>query len=520
MPQKYDAIVIGSGLGGLTAGAMYARIGYRVLLLERNQNFGGAASVYQHGELSIESSLHETTNPHQENDPCHRIFKTLGILDDIEFISVPEFYEVRSKLLKIPFVFPHGLLHAKDVLKTRFPSHAQALDVLFDRFDKSGQIMNLMNGQHSGSWWLLHIPSLLIRFWPLLRELKKSLADVFQKLFDSDEAIKLALAANLGYYADDPQRMWWFFYTMAQGGYISGGGHYIRGGSQALTNRLIKVIEDNGGIARSGRLVTRILLDAQGKACGVEHESHDGSDTQTNEAPVLFGNAAPHVLAEALPADVRETFMQNYRDKPLSLSLFSINLGLSRHPVDFGVGSYSTVLIPDWMTSLSEYRCNTDLLKVLPGDRCPVLTIVDYSRIDTGLNIRPPYLMAVVGLDQLENWQSLSSEDYHHKRDQWLGAIIRWLDAEYPGLASAVMQKEMLTALSMHRYLNTPGGALYGFAPLPPKKLSLKHPPRTPKTTIEGLWLASAYANSGGFTGAILGGAMAARMAMYQKGER
>ena len=59
MPRSFDAIVIGSGLGGLTAGAVYAKSGKRVLVLERNASFGGAATVYRHNGLSIETSLHE-----------------------------------------------------------------------------------------------------------------------------------------------------------------------------------------------------------------------------------------------------------------------------------------------------------------------------------------------------------------------------------------------------------------------------------------------------------------------------
>jgi hypothetical protein len=59
VPRKFDAIVIGSGRGGLTAGALYARAGHRVLVLERNVQFGGAATVYRHGSLAIEASLHE-----------------------------------------------------------------------------------------------------------------------------------------------------------------------------------------------------------------------------------------------------------------------------------------------------------------------------------------------------------------------------------------------------------------------------------------------------------------------------
>ena len=76
MSRQFDAIVIGSGLGGLTAGALYARAGHRVLVLERNQNFGGAATVYRHGALAIEASLHEIDGLDPE-DPKAPILQAL-----------------------------------------------------------------------------------------------------------------------------------------------------------------------------------------------------------------------------------------------------------------------------------------------------------------------------------------------------------------------------------------------------------------------------------------------------------
>jgi flavin-dependent dehydrogenase len=60
MSRQFDAVVIGSGLGGLTAGALYARAGNRVLVLERNHNFGGAATVYRHGLPSRRRSTRST----------------------------------------------------------------------------------------------------------------------------------------------------------------------------------------------------------------------------------------------------------------------------------------------------------------------------------------------------------------------------------------------------------------------------------------------------------------------------
>ncbi len=65
----------------------------------------------------------------------------------------------------------------------------------------------------------------------------------------------------------------------------------------------------------------------------------------------------------------------------------------------------------------------------------------------------------------------------------------------------------------MARYLNTPEGAVYGFAPLPPDEPILAGFPRTPRTPVPGLYLASAFGGEHGFNGAILSGAEAARLA-------
>ena len=92
--------------------------------------------------------------------------------------------------------------------------------------------------------------------------------------------------------------------------------------------------------------------------------------------------------------------------------------------------------------------------------------------------------------------------------------IIADLDRQYPGIADAIVQREMATAETFHQYLNTPGGALYGFAPESRGFTPLA------ETAIAGLYLASAFTGGGGFTGAILGGAWAARAAARSDAKR
>jgi phytoene dehydrogenase-like protein len=65
----------------------------------------------------------------------------------------------------------------------------------------------------------------------------------------------------------------------------------------------------------------------------------------------------------------------------------------------------------------------------------------------------------------------------------------------------------------MASYLNTPEGAVYGFAALPAETPILMGFPRTPLTPIAGLYLASAFGGEHGFNGAMLSGAEAARLA-------
>ena len=517
MTDAYDAITIGSGLGGLTAAALYARAGHRVLVLERDAEFGGAATTYRHGELTIEASLHETAGLSAPGDPKGRILAALGILDELDFVPVGDFYEVRGRLFDPPFVLPHGFDAAEAALGSRFPRHRLAFRRFFDRLRAVQEAMSVVGEQHDSLWWFVHAPTLPLKLWPLLRDMKLTVSEVFDELFGDDEAPKLALAANLGYYGDDPDRLWWVFYALAQGGYLASGGTYIRGGSGALSRSLVGVVEAEGGTAQANRVVTEIMLDAHGRAVGVAHTAADGSDRVEDHAPVLFGNAAPNVLAAALPAEARSAFSAHYQDRHPSISVFSISLGLSRRPREFGFTNYSTILIPEWMNSLSDYARFADILADAPGERMPGLIIVDYSAVDSGLNPNGPCLVSVAGIDRVANWDGLDGAAYRAKRDGWLDAIVMTIDRSFPGFAGAVVHREMATAATMRHYLNTPDGALYGFAPEPPKGLPTLGSEKGVATTVPGLWLASSYGAVGGFTGTMLAGMLAAQAAMKSR---
>jgi phytoene dehydrogenase-like protein len=218
-----------------------------------------------------------------------------------------------------------------------------------------------------------------------------------------------------------------------------------------------------------------------------------------------------------LTEPARGRFLAAYTGRQLSISLFSIMLGLSRPPREFGVRTYSNFLMPRWMTRLGDFRRCAEIMGAAAGAApAPLLTLVDYSAIDSGL-AGPPYHVSVVGLDRVENWAGLDKAAYAAKRKQWLDRILGVIDGEFPGFGSHVAASQFNTALSIQQFLNAPQGAIYGFAPLPPKWPIWRGVERSPKTPVPGLYLASAYASSGGFTGAIMGGAAAAERILAER---
>ena len=511
MANDYDAIVIGSGLGGLTAGALYARAGHRVLVLEQNDRFGGAATTYRRGSMTIEASLHETAHPQAVADPKGEIFASLDLYQDIELVPVGDFQEVRCSLIGKPLVIPHGLDALGEHLIERFPYEAAAIRRFLKRVDSIQTATQIFMEKHNRLWWLAHGAGLPFRLWPVLRDWRASVSEAMERYFGDNEAIKIALAANLVYWSDDPDRMWWIFYVLAQGAFIQGGGNYIKGGSQVLSDRLVYRIREAGGEALAGHTAVEILLGEQGQVSGVRYRPRAGGADTISHAPVLFANASPHAVENMLPATVRDSFMAPYRDKPLSTSLFSIILGLNRRPAELGVSAYSTMIVPEWMERLSDLKHCAGLLADMPGSRLPVFGMCDYSHIESGLIDGGLFPVSIAGADRLSNWEGLSDTDYHARKNAWLDAVIGRLDEEWPGFADAVVQREIATARTMRDFLNTPGGAVYGFAPNVPERSLLSGPPRTPETPIKGLWLASAYAGFGGFSGAMYSGGMAAK---------
>ncbi len=476
---RYDVVVIGAGLGGLATAAILTKAGRKVLVIERSNSVGGAASSYKVGDLFVEGSLHETSDPHDASDPKHDVLTRAGVLDAVTFVPAGALYQVRGGPLDQPFVLPDNFDAASAALAKRFPEAKDGVAKLFV------QMQAIIAGDKT--------------------EATLSLKDKFDALFGDNECVKCALAANLAYYHDDPATLAWPHFATAQGRYLASGGRYVQGGSQRLSSALARIVMRSGGEIALRRLVTTVDADAK----TVTHSAKDGSAPKTVNYDRLVSNAAPETLSELLGGNAGKALIASYDNQSPSISLFALTLGLSKPPRELGFSSYSTQVLPPWLKRLADFSRGTTLMKDEPGDRMPPLSIVDYAAIKSGVPA-PPYVLSIFGPDHLSNWDSSDMDAYREKRGRWQTAIVGYLDGLYPGVHDAVVASSFNSALSVRQYLNAPNGAVYGFAPLPGA------PQRSPKTVLPGVYLSSAYAGVGGYTGVLQAAGVCADMILAE----
>ena len=101
--DKYDAIVIGSGMGGMAAALMLAHKGKKVVVLEKNSNFGGRLTSYKKDGFYPGYRCSCSIERYKRTD-CS-VFVAGRNENALKFTSVRPSNSFNGK----PFVFPHDL---------------------------------------------------------------------------------------------------------------------------------------------------------------------------------------------------------------------------------------------------------------------------------------------------------------------------------------------------------------------------------------------------------------------------
>ncbi len=474
MKRSYDAIVVGGGLGGLTAGAKLVREGMSVLLIEQHSQPGGCATTFQRGDYTLEVGLHEMDGP-GDRDMKRRIFNELGVTDAVEFLKVPEFYRFLHGETDI--TLPHEADLAAGVLKEHFPGEESGIDAYFN------QLLNQKRrkpGEESA-------PDI-------------SVGEFLDSITGNDE-LKLLLLGNLGYFHDDPYSLSLAYYTIAQGSYYTNGASFIKGGSQQFSDHLAGYIATNGGEVLLNHMATGFITGdsgVEGVTCRKRGRNNESELSFTAGTIVL--NISPESVAGWLPGGYSAAIGAEAGKHEPGASLLTVYYGFKGKLSDIGNRHYSTFIFDDSVRNQSD---------IAPNNRAPFerrsFTFVDYGQVDSGLAPEGKSVGAICCIDYLVEWKNLSKEEYRSKKREVADIFTARMESILPGFGDMTDYCDVGTPLTVERYIMTPGAAVYGFAQLPGRQ------PFDTGVLPGNIHLASAWGRTGGgFSGAIYGGYLCA----------
>lgn len=465
--------IIGSGLGGLTAGALLSLQGHKITMLEQHCNVGGSATTFKRkSDFTCEVSLHMMCGVYSDT-AIKQIFEALNVYNNVEFVRVPEFFRISSDSLE--FTMPDDIDKAISALSIKYPSEEKAIKKYFDLIKTISDEYRML---FTAPWW----KRVLFPFFfkNIVKYKTVSVKEVMDHLIKNEE-LKLILNANVSYVTDTIHDFSFLYHAIVQYAFYTGGGWYIKGGSQKLSDYLASVIKKNGGEIITNAEVTKIIHN--NKICTAVTYMHDKEKTTlTND--IVVSNLSPSSTYHLANIPYTE-------QKEVASSHLVIHIGFNQNLKSvYGKRAYSTFLFRN-IKSIDEYD------KRVQGDATvKSITFVDYSQIDSQLTDASKSFGAIYTTDYLSNWESLSKEAYRQKKQEVLDEYLNLLETEYPNIKESIEFVNVGTPKTMQKYLKTPHGTAYGFAPTN-RQFFRKPEVRSDKLT--NLYFAGAWVTGGGF---------------------
>ena len=122
--DSYDVVVVGAGIGGLTAAALLANKGLQVLLVDKNERAGGYAQSMERGGFTFDLAVHLISGCN-EGGTVRSVLDDLDVLDEVEFMKPAIFYRCIFPDFRIDVSI--GLKQFAEVHAREFPQEGQVL---------------------------------------------------------------------------------------------------------------------------------------------------------------------------------------------------------------------------------------------------------------------------------------------------------------------------------------------------------------------------------------------------------
>ncbi len=435
--KRYDAIVIGGGLGGLTTAAILSKEGLSVCLLEQHSVIGGCLQSFKRNGYILDTGMHYVGSLSQ-GQIMHQYFKYFGIIDSIQIKKLDENGFDH-------FHFPDGTHYCHPMgyenfigrLSEQFPQESKGIESLCASIKDVGKLITpeiLREGKISdGGVGYMSISA--------YNEIEKHIRD---------EKLRNVMAGNTGLYAGNRLTTSLYEYGMITHSNIEGA-YAFMDGSQQLADRLVDKIGLNGGEVRLNAKVSKIHL----KGDEVEYVQIDTGEVL--EARWVISSLHPSLTFSMLNNNevYKKAFFNRMNTLPNTYGLFTTYLLMKPDAVRYVNQNHYLFNSFDVWKVESDYKgFNIPLTLMCMQPNCNS----DYTGVVTLLTPMPYSIYGKWAGTVLGN----RGEDYIEFKEKFSEAVIDFVSQFYPDLKRSIERKYTASPLTYRDYTSTPDGCAYG----------------------------------------------------------
>jgi phytoene dehydrogenase-like protein len=453
--ERDDHLIIGSGLNALVFAAELSRChpGQTCRIFEKHSLAGGYATNFQRRESRFDCSLHKLSGINEHGNVAP-ILKALGLWDELT---------LRPSQVHCDACFPdqrvrlssHSYEEFQSRLRAEFPHEREGLSVFFRDVEVHGKngyhLFQILKGEYVPD------PDDLAYARRHLRRLNVS--EAFEARF-TDPRLRAVLAGPCLYVGGFPEDLSYQYYLHLLYSTLVCGNAYVQGGSQALSDALVRKIEAAGSQVHLRTEVARILVDGERRAFGVETSAGTflGRQVHVNAAPQF----AVDRLLPAVPG------MEKVRERLTALkpsfSTTTVYLQTDQPPDALGLDADELMVFPADPAAAAGARARWrgEPVSSEAAEAAfwhgGVMQVTNYHRLDPGGG--PVVCLNV--LDAIDHWPQRKTMDYKRKKQRARQGLVDRAAAAFPGLLGHIAYAEASTPHTYARYTNNHRGAGYG----------------------------------------------------------